>query len=300
MRYAMNTRHQILAAALTGLVLTIPSEAAAAGKAKENDASRPVPAPVEEAAPRRGLRLGLPWRKKEKADPVPAAGKAVPDKKAKADKSEGKDRTTKTAAVQPEAEVKEKRGLFRGLLGRRGESAPQAVPDKKSAAAPEDSGEAVSEKRKLWSAPLAAVRKLRERPAAESAMTEKPERPDDWEDRFVVKEEAVPFYEFGPSQAGGPDMDLVSGMVVKEVKRERGGWAQVQLEGGRTGYIDASALRPAEKNDFLEPPPPVTQLAAASAGTPWLPAAPPPDLPDEAPLMDLDGALDLLPPLEQP
>jgi hypothetical protein len=40
-------------------------------------------------------------------------------------------------------------------------------------------------------------------------------------------------------------------------------------------------------------------MATSRTGTgiPWRPAAPPPDLPDEAPMMDLDGALDLLPPL---
>jgi hypothetical protein len=38
-------------------------------------------------------------------------------------------------------------------------------------------------------------------------------------------------------------------------------------------------------------------MATSGSGVPWRPAAPPPDLPDEAPMMDLDGALDLLPPL---
>ena len=290
MRNAMNTRQQILAAALTGMVLTLPPDATAAGKAKEKE--KAPPAATETASPRGKLRLGLPWRTKEKAEPVPAAETVREQKPAR------------TAAMKPEpAEpaAKEKRGLFRGLLGKRGDSDTaglEAEPDRKSA---EPADDAEGGKRKFWAAPLAAVRKLRERPVAEEAAADKPERPDDWQERFVVQEKSVPFYEFGPSQAGGPDMDLVSGMVVKELRRERGGWAQVQLEGGRTGYIDAAALRPAEKTDFLEPLPPVTQLAAAGpAGTPWLPAAPPPDLPDEAPLMDLDGALDLLPPLEQP
>jgi len=153
----------------------------------------------------------------------------------------------------------------------------------------------------FWSNPLAAIRRLRADDLPPEVEPEKFPRPQDWTERKVIVEHGTPLYEFGPSQSQGPDMKLVRGTVVKEKKRERG-WVLVEVAGGRRGYIAATSVRDALKTDFLEPPKstaPKTMMAASGTNPKsWAPGAPPPDLPDEAPMMDLDGALDLLPALQ--
>lgn len=153
----------------------------------------------------------------------------------------------------------------------------------------------------FWSNPLAALKRLRSDDLPPEVEPEKIPRPKDWTERKVIVEHGTPMYEFGPSQSQGPDMKLVRGTVVKEKKRERG-WVLVEVAGGRRGYIAATSMRDALKTDFLEPPKstaPKTMMAASGANPKsWAPGAPPPDLPDEAPMMDLDGALDLLPALQ--
>ena len=123
-------------------------------------------------------------------------------------------------------------------------------------------------------------------------------RPDDWQDHRVVKEDGLALYEFGPSQSNGPDERLDTGAVVK-IKRVERGWALVEVTGGRTGYVDAAALRNAVEGDFATPPPKVVASTAAVSPEPWAPAPPPPDLPDQPAKMDGEGGLLLLPPLEQ-
>jgi hypothetical protein len=157
-----------------------------------------------------------------------------------------------------------------------------------------------SPKPSLLSGPLAAIRKLRADPSESLPAPDKIERPKDWQDRFIVADPKTALYEFGPSQPGGPDNFLPPGTVVTEVSRKRG-WSLIEAN-GRSGYVDSQSLRQAERADFSDPPPPPApkpMMATSRTGTsvPWRPAAPPPDLPDEAPMMDLDGALDLLPPL---
>ena len=82
-----------------------------------------------------------------------------------------------------------------------------------------------------------------------------------------------------------------------KVKKVTKGWALVEVHGGISGYMDASMLRAAEKNDFADPPAPVAAMASLNLKA-WAPAAPPPDLPDQPGEMDNSGALLLLPPLE--
>ncbi len=129
---------------------------------------------------------------------------------------------------------------------------------------------------------------------AEIPEVEKIVRPVDWQEHRVVQEDEIAIYSFGPSQAQGPDERLSRGTLVK-VKKVTKGWALVEVHGGVTGYMDASMLREAEKNDFADPPAPA--MASLSLES-WAPAPPPPDLPDQPGAMDNDGALLLLPPLE--
>ena len=134
--------------------------------------------------------------------------------------------------------------------------------------------------------------------------------PSNWKDMSIVREDGLKFYEFGPSQAQGADMRLNRGTVL-EVRKVMRGYAFVEIEKGRTGYVDASLLRKASKDDFREAPSSsrylagmtkVQMQAAQASAAAWAPLAQPPDLPD-GPLpsrTEMDAALMLLPPLEPP
>lgn len=129
---------------------------------------------------------------------------------------------------------------------------------------------------------------------------EKPERPVDWQEHWVVTEDSTGFYEFGPSQASGPDRRLARGQVVKLAQPGKG-WARVELEGGKQGYIGTDQMRQATESDFAEPLlRPSSQLAATGASPMqgWSPAAPLPDLPDLPMPSGSENSLLLLPPLE--
>lgn len=121
----------------------------------------------------------------------------------------------------------------------------------------------------------------------------KMERPDDWQERSVVNDDEIALYEFGPSQSR-PDARLSRGTVVK-VKRVERGWALVEVDSGKTGYMDATSLRSAAKEDFRDP---VIPAMAAINPENWAPMAPPPDLPEQPGPTGSDAALLLLPPLE--
>lgn len=126
---------------------------------------------------------------------------------------------------------------------------------------------------------------------------EKPPRPADWQERWVISEDQVKFFAFGPSQASGPDLRLGKGDVVKVVQTEKS-WTRVELDGGRTGYIGTDQLRQAAETDFAKPrSAPATQLASSTNPQYWAPAAPMPDLPDLPMAPGTENALFLLPPL---
>ncbi len=130
------------------------------------------------------------------------------------------------------------------------------------------------------------------------AVAEKTERPADWKERWVVTEDSTAFFEYGPSQASGPDLRLSRGQVVKLSHTTRG-WARVELDGGRQGYIGSDQMRQAARNDFSDPLLPAAQLASIGTGLQgWSPAPPPPDLPDLPMAPGSEDALLLLPPLE--
>ena len=132
-------------------------------------------------------------------------------------------------------------------------------------------------------------------------IAEKPARPADWKERWVVTDDSTAFFEFGPSQANGPDLRLPRGQVVKLAQASRG-WAKVELEGGRQGYIGTDQMRQAGESDFSSPILPAgAQLAAVGTGSSlqgWSPIAPPPDLPDLPMAAGMENSLLLLPPLE--
>lgn len=219
----------------------------------------------------------------------------------------------KAVSVQPEP-VPEKKGFFKKLFGKvetpeekPGAAVPKLAQAKTAKPAPVKVAKTEKPAVKTEEAPpekhsfLSLFRRGRTAgPGADSDASPVPEaakivRPSDWKERRVVKDDEIALYEYGPSQVHGPDTRLDRGTLVK-VKTVTKGWALVEFAGGRTGYLDASALRMAQEDDFKAPV--VVQNIAAMSPDSWAPAAPPPDLPDQPGKMDNAGALLLLPPLE--
>jgi len=262
-----------------------PPATKAAETAKQKPAAEGKPAPRTAAIP--------------KAAPAPKAKPVPPAKPAKPD--------TAVAAAPPEKKGWLK-GIFRKAKDEPSGSAEPSLAKAKTAkpspvkevkpAKPDETvaaADAPKEKRGMFG----FLRRLREPVEDESAPgiaeADKIERPDNWQEHKVVTDNGVALYTFGPSQFNGPDQRLHTGAVVK-VKSIKRGYALVSVDGGITGYMDASLLRDAEKTDFREPAPP--EMASLTNPDYWAPLAPPPDLPDQPSAMDADAALLLLPPLE--
>ncbi len=280
---------------------------------------KPAPAPAVEPAPapeKKGFfsrtkeKLGL--KRKEKEQP---AAPAVQKSKAKPATSAAAKPAAKSTKPEPAVvEAKpEKKGLFKGMfkkskdepaapadepnLAKARTAKPAPVKEVKPAQTVEtaDGDAGPKEKRGMFG----FLRRLREPVEDESsavAGAARIERPDDWQEHKVVTQNDIALYTFGPNQFNGPDKRLDSGTVVK-VKSIKRGYALVTVDGGITGYLDATALRDAAKDDFLEPAPPAMASLGAIPDS-WAPLAPPPDLPDQPSKMDADAALLLLPPLE--
>lgn len=296
----------------------ITGDKTAVAKTAKNKAkvTKTTPAAAEETTPPQNTKTvkAAKTGKKAKAVPVPApalaAAKEAPVKK-------GKKGAAVAAAAPSEAAAEPKKpGFFKRMFGRRarnGELVEQAAPGtqanthlaKAKPVVPRalPAGEQPEKKRGFFSF---LRRDKSPKPVEwdelENAVVpeeSKMDRPADWEERSVVKLDGVDLYEFGPSQAQGPDTSLGLGTVVK-VKQKMKGWVLVEVEGGPSGYVDASALRQAAKTDFKEPPVVVVQHTVASGISPeaWAPLAPPPDLPEQPGIPDANAdALLLLPPL---
>jgi len=247
-----------------GLIAPLPVTAAPAKKSPPAETVPPAP-----PAPKPSLLQKLnPFRKKD--PPPPPAPVPTPSKNSK------KSVPAKSVpAVPPPTSAKP--------------AAPPKPPAAASPSAPEE-----SPKPGFFSRLKA---KLDRDPDALSE-AEKPERPSDWKDRWVVTEDSTAFYEFGPSQASGPDLRLSQGQILKLGKASRG-WARVELEGGRSGYIGTDQMRQAMENDFA--PPKITALPPLAAGSlpaAWSPGAAPPDQPDLPSMPGAENSQLLLPPLE--
>lgn len=266
-----------------------PAKVSKASKPSTAPAAPPAPEPIAAppASPSWIAKL-TPW-KRDKANPAPAAPPAAPTPPAPQKLSKSTPKPTAPPQPEPIATPPASPSWIARLTPWKRPATTPPAPSDPTADSPKPS---------LLSGPLAAIRKLRSDPAESLPPPEKIERPKDWQDRFIVADPKTALYEFGPSQPGGPDDSLPRGTVVVERSRKRG-WSLIEAN-GRSGYVDSQSLRQAERADFSDPPPPPApkpMMATSGFGVPWRPAAPPPDLPDEAPMMDLDGALDLLPPL---
>ena len=300
-------------AAVTAAIMITATAHSAPGK------TEPVPA-IEQPAPvKKGMfskvKSALSFKKKEatpaiKANPVekvnlPAATKA----KATKAKPAPKPVPPKVVATE-EIAATEKKGFFKKLLTREKDelpAEPKLAKAKTARPAPVKEmkpvenlalkpGEEPQKKRGLFGFLRGGGSRSRQGGLAEVPGPERIVRPDDWQDHRVVEDDEIALYSFGPSQPQGPDERLSRGTLVK-VKKVSKGWALVEVNGGQSGYMDASMLRAADKTDFLDPPAPKPAMASLGLEA-WAPAPPPPDLPDQPGAMDNEGALLLLPPLE--
>jgi hypothetical protein len=321
-------RGAAVALAAAGALTFTGAVSAAPKKTEPAAAVEPAPAPEKKGLfSRTKEKLGL--KKKEKPQPVPqtsgtAKAKPVPEarpaaKPAAAAKSAPAARAKPAPQEPAVAEAQpEKKGWFKGRfskskndtadqnekaaepsLARAKTAKPAPVKEVKPAVRPGEAvaaGEGEKKKRGMFG----FLRRLREPiddvPPAEVAEANKLERPDDWQEHKVVTGDSIALYTFGPNQFNGPDKRLDFGTVVKVTSIKRG-YALVTVDGGLTGYMDAAALRDAEKTDFRDPVPPAMASLGISPDN-WAPLAPPPDLPDQPSAMDADAALLLLPPLE--
>lgn len=258
-----------------------------------------------EAPRKRGFLKSL--LTKSPAEPKPAPAPAAP-------KVAAKTKPAATAAPEAAPAAPEKRGFLKSLFARKDKpAAAEPSTEPKLAGARTAKPEAVKPAKKDETAVAEAEAKpkrslfsfLRRDPVgmddefgpAQVPDSDKIERPDDWAEHRVVQEDEIALYEFGPSQSHGPDARLSRGSLVK-VKKETKGWALVEMSGGRTGYVDAYALRAAVEGDFNDPAPVIPFMASVTPEA-WAPLAPPPDLPEQpGPMNADDAALLLLPPLE--
>lgn len=126
-----------------------------------------------------------------------------------------------------------------------------------------------------------------------------PVRPADWEGKYVVKEDNVAGYAYGPSQARDADEYLKQGTIVS-LRKGGKAWADITVEGGRTLTVGADQIRKAEITDFAAPVVAVAMTGSPAASSPevYYEPAPPPNLPETS---DSPSNLDLpellLPPL---
>jgi hypothetical protein len=284
-----------------------PEKPAVAKSKTKPEALAPVKAPpaVVEAPKKRWFLKSL--LTKSPAEPKPALAPAVPNVAAKK-------KPSATPAPEAAPAAPEKRGFLKSLFARKDKpAAAEPSTEPKLAGARTANPEAVKPAKKDETALAEAEAKpkhslfsfLRRDPAgiddefgpAQVPDSDKIERPGDWAEHRVVQEDEIALYEFGPSQSHGPDARLSRGSLVK-VKKETKGWALVEMSGGRTGYIDAYALRAAVEGDFNDPAPVIPFMASVKPEA-WAPLAPPPDLPAQpGPMNADDAALLLLPPLE--
>lgn len=263
-------------------------------KDEEEKPATPPPAPAPATRPEAKKASG---KGKEKR---PESGAPAPEKPRKTPSKTQTRPAEPAPPPPPPAEEKKRKGfsLFKKRDGADDAAAQPSAPATKPAPAAGAVEHDDSPKKKSL---LARLREKLDGDAPPAVPMEKPERPEDWREHSVVTEDFTDFYSFGPSQAGGPDLRLSRGTVVRVLEKTRWGWARVRLlEGERAGYVGANALRAAEESDF-RPPAPKPQMARSSgvAPQPWQPV-PPPDLPDIPMAPGVEDGLLLLPPLEEP
>lgn len=232
------------------------------------------------------------------ASPQPAAATRPPSK------TLANAKTARPTPVAPPTLTETKKPGFlarvKSSIGLGPDQATESTPGR-AAPVPNTASDTSGEPKKF----LTRIKDTLDRDRDAITETEKPDRPPDWKERWVINEDSAAFFEFGPSQATGPDRRLNRGNVVKLAGRSSRGWAKVELEDGQQGYIGTDQMRQALENDFAGPS--AHSSAAVSARLAsvgvrpavdgWSPMAPIPDLP-ALPSQGGPDSMLLLPPLE--
>ena len=84
----------------------------------------------------------------------------------------------------------------------------------------------------------------------------RPPRPADWKEKYIVSDDHVEAYRYGPSQSRGPDEYLSKGTIIT-LKKGGKAWSDIATESGHIFTVGTDQIRKAREDDFAPPPPPV-------------------------------------------
>ena len=227
----------------------------------------------------------------KKKSPPPTAGKPpAPAVSAKPEKKSG------TAPKTPPVVAEEKKpGGFLGLFKRKPEANPTPPPTAQEKPEQEKKPGLLS---RIFGGKAKSASD--ESDSSEIDPADRPQRPANWQEKYIVMEDDVAAYAYGPSQSRDPEDRLPKGMVVA-VKRSGKYWSEITTPNGRNFTIGADQIRKARESDFA--PPPVIASSAHSGEIVPLPEydpSPPTNLPETSPQRNLDLPDLLLPPLPPP
>jgi hypothetical protein len=269
----------------------------------------PKPTAVKPSENKRGSILGFFKRDKAPAaavkppvseKPTVAQKPSVPEPKKVIAAAPAKPAVKPKPIETPSAETK-KSGTFSKLLGvfRRDEAKPEApdAPNSKVAEKPKGSETAAAKKSPKEAPPLikapetepktgffarifgSSNKEDSKKDANDDFPSSKPERPSDWESKYIITDDHVEAYRYGPSQARDADEILSKGTVVK-LKTEGKSWVEIALADGKIYTVGADQVRKARKDDFADPAPIVAIGAGAPLPLGYYEPAPPPNLPE--------------------
>ncbi len=231
--------------------------------------------------------LGLFSRNKPDPDPVPPTP-VKPEKK-----------TAPALKTPPPVVAEEKKsGGFLGLFKRKPEAVPAPAPAEKEK--PTQNLANAEEKKPGFFGRIFGGKAKNDSDAADSKeidLSDRPQRPANWQEKYIVIEDGVAAYAYGPSQSRDPEDRLPKGMVVS-VKRTGKFWSEISTPNGKNFTIGADQIRKARESDFA--PPPVLASSVPSGQIIPMPdyePSPPTNLPETTPQRNLDLPDLLLPPL---
>lgn len=242
----------------------------------------PVPEPKKSSG-----FLGLFSRNKPDPDPAPPAP-VKPGKKAGP--------APKTPA--PLVAEEKKSGGFLGLFKRKPDADSTPTPAAKEK--PKQDVAKVEEKKPGFFSRIFGGKSKDDSDAAnanEIDPSDRPPRPANWEEKYIVIDDDVAAYAYGPSQSRDPEDRLPKGMILS-VKRSGKFWSEITTPNGRNFTIGADQIRKARESDFA-PPPVIASSAPAGEIIPMpeYDPTPPTNLPETSPQRNLDLPDLLLPPL---
>lgn len=252
---------------------------------KAKSAAQNVP-PAPEPKKSSGF-LGLFKREKPEPTPVPPTPVKPEKKSASAPKT-----------PPPVVAEEKKSGGFLGLFKRKPEADPAPAPAEK--ARPTQEVAKAQEKKPGFFSRIFGGNSKEDSEAADALATDpsdRPQRPANWQEKYIVIEDDVAAYAYGPSQSRDPEDRLPKGMIVS-VKRNGKFWSEITTPSGRNFTIGADQIRKARESDFAPPPVIASSLPSGEIiPMPEFDPSPPTNLPETTPQRNLDLPDLLLPPL---